>query len=252
LSALVPLLAELDRWQAAGRTATLWLRDDDAAEPCPELEQLLRIVAAAGVPAVLAVIPMTASPALAARLADAPGVAVWQHGICHANRAPAGAKAQELTMANAATCAALTEGLRRLGALFGSGALPVLVPPWNRIADDLALHLPTLGFAGLSTFRPRAGRFAAPGLWQVNAHVDPVDWRGGRRFVGAAVASAGLAAHLAARRTGAVDPDEPTGLLTHHRVSGEAVWHFLCELFSATNAHPAVRWCVPMAAVGSR
>mgnify|MGYP001327668903 CR=1 FL=1 len=40
----------------------------------------------------------------------------------------------------------LGEGRKRLHALFGSRALAVLVPPWNRIADVVVDTLPALGF----------------------------------------------------------------------------------------------------------
>ncbi|MEK9660397.1 MAG: hypothetical protein VW644_01455, partial [Alphaproteobacteria bacterium] len=37
------LAAELDVWAAAGRTATLWWRDDDADAASPALERLLAL-----------------------------------------------------------------------------------------------------------------------------------------------------------------------------------------------------------------
>ena len=37
--------AELDRWKAAGRAATLWWRDDDATRPTPALDRLLALQA---------------------------------------------------------------------------------------------------------------------------------------------------------------------------------------------------------------
>ncbi|MGO7418364.1 polysaccharide deacetylase, partial [Rhizobium ruizarguesonis] len=36
-----PLRRELDLWQAAGRVARFWLRDDDAVEPTLALEMLI-------------------------------------------------------------------------------------------------------------------------------------------------------------------------------------------------------------------
>ena len=65
--------------------------------------------------------------------------------------------------------------------VFGQAASPVFVPPWNRIAPALLPRLRALGFRGLSTFRrsPRRAQ-PAPGLAQINTHLDPIDWRGGR------------------------------------------------------------------------
>ncbi len=82
----------------------------------------------------------------------------------------------------------LGTGWLALERLFGARALAVLVPPWNRIAPALVPALPEIGFRGLSTFGPRARPEPVRGLRQVNTHVDLIDWRGGRGFVGAAPA----------------------------------------------------------------
>jgi len=129
-----------------------------------------------------------------------------------------------------------------LAALFGEQFSPILVPPWNRIDAALVPHLPGLGFTGLSTFGPRAAAEPAPGLGQVNCHVDVVDWRGDRGFVGVGPVLSRTAAHLAARRLGDVDAAEPTGLLTHHRVLDEACWAFLCDFLDHICQHRAARW----------
>src|SRR5260370_30125556 len=78
------LMAEFDRWEEAGKVATLWWRDDDAVAPTAQLDRLLRI--ASGVPVSLAVIPADAEQELAQWLAhylrSAPkaSVAVLPHG----------------------------------------------------------------------------------------------------------------------------------------------------------------------------
>lgn len=245
MSAFAALLSELDRWQQAGRVADLWLRDDDAAEPSCALNQLLARSAAADVPVVVAAIPMLASQDLAKRLAAEPLAVVWQHGILHANNAGQGQKKQELVDALPQVLQGLAEGWCRLQQVFAGQAQAVLVPPWNRIAPALVACLPGLGLEGLSTYRPGQQPFAAPGLWQVNTHVDVVDWQDGRKFIGPSRAYNAIAAHLAARRSGAADPGEPTGILTHHLVMQEIAWGFLSDLFGLTNSHPAARWCVP-------
>jgi hypothetical protein len=83
---------------------------------------------------------------------------------------------------------------------------------------------------------------AAPGIVQVNSHVDPIDWRGSRAFVGEAETASRLAAHLAARREGRADPAEPTGLLTHHAVLDGPAWRSLQSLLERSAAHSAVQW----------
>src|SRR3546814_17676244 len=111
--------------------------------------------------------------------------------------------------------------------LFGDRWLPVLVPPWNRIADAVAERLAELGYRGLSTFGGAGRTF--PGILRLDCRVDPVDWHGGRGFVGVPRALGPVLRHLRARRTGDT-PDLPTGLLTHHPQMDEATWGF-CPAF---------------------
>lgn len=245
MTGFAPLLAELDRWHAAGRTAGLWLRDDDAAMPSAALDRLLRMTEAAAVPVALAVIPMQASALLARHLPAAPLAAVWQHGVAHKNNARPCQKKQELTGHASGLLTSIRAALERLQALFPDHAAPVMVPPWNRIDPALIPRLPELGLEGLSTFKPRQAIEAAPGLWQVNTHADIIAWKDGQRFAGARETCEAMAAHLALRRTGHADPSEPTGVLTHHLVMGEEAWAFLSDLFALTKGHPAARWCLP-------
>jgi len=63
-----------------------------------------------------------------------------------------------------------------------------------------------------------------------------VMWRDEAKLVDAFVL------HLAARRSGEADRDEPTGLLTHHAAHDEACWAFVEALFRRLAAHAAVRW----------
>lgn len=234
---------ELDRWAAAGLTATLWWRDDDAVEPTPGLDTLLGLAAAHRVPLVLAVIPAAASRDLAGRVLAAPAVAVAQHGYRHRNHAPAGEKKAELGdhRAAAAIGAELAAGFERLEELFGARLLPALVPPWNRIGAEASGHVGGWGYSALSTFGPRPAA-ALAGVACVNTHVDPIDWRGSRAFRGEAAVLAQAVDRLAGRRTGSEDRDEPTGLLTHHLVHDAACWDFVDAFLARTAAHPAVRW----------
>ena len=118
----------------------------------------------------------------------------------------------------------------------------MLVPPWNRIGERVLARLPELGFSGISTMRVRRRAHPAPGLLQVNAHLDPVNWRHRRGFIGLYPAVAILVQHLAARRSGYRDMAEPSGILSHHLAQNEAVWRFLDDLLTLLCEHPAVRW----------
>jgi hypothetical protein len=64
-----------------------------------------------------------------------------------------------------------------------------------------------------------------PGLVQVNTHVDPIAWRGGGGALSVDAISARLVAAIMARVDGTADATEPIGLLTHHLVHDEAIWH---------------------------
>jgi hypothetical protein len=232
---------ELDLWRAAGRSATLWWRDDDAVRPSPALDRLLAL--AAGLPLALAVIPEQATGALAERLANRPEMHVLQHGWRHANHAPPDEKKAELG-AHRPALAMLDElaaGRQRLALLFGARARAVLTPPWNRMSAALVPLLYGAGYRGLSMAGARRTAEPSPGLIQVNTHVDLVAWRSGS-FIGTVPALGLVTAHLQARRTGAVDAGEPTGLLTHHLVMDDAGAAFIAQLVDVTRRHKAVRW----------
>lgn len=226
------LTARLDALHAAGRRVALWWRDDDAAEPTPALDRLLAVAARTKAPLALAVSPMLATDALAARLRDEAGVTVLVHGIRHRNEAPDGVKSQELGHRPPdALLADLAEALAVQSARFGAKALPVLVPPWNRIDPALEPRLAALGLDGLSTFKPRSAA-RRHGLALVNTHCDPVWWRGGGGLAG----EAALIEHL----TKDLERDEPIGLLTHHLVHDERLWRFTERLVMVLANHPAV------------
>ena len=116
------------------------------------------------------------------------------------------------------------------------------MPPWTRIDPALIGRLPGIGLRALSMEGARPRRLAAPGVVALNAHCDPIKWKGGARFTGTGRALDEIVNHLAARRLGTADRDEPTGLCTHHLAHDEATWEFVATLVGRTAAHPAVRW----------
>ncbi|MSP68390.1 MAG: hypothetical protein EXQ96_09955 [Alphaproteobacteria bacterium] len=234
---------EFARWREVGRGATLWWRDDDAGAATPALGRLLALAQDTRVPLALAAVPAWLTPEAAAWVLATPKVRVLQHGMDHSNRAPEGARKCEFPPGDGAAEARLAAGSSGLRAHFGVQALPVLVPPWNRIAPELVARLPAAGFRGLSTYQARGAK--VPGLAIVNAHADIIDWQGMRGFVGEAAALHLVTRHLAARRLGTVDGAEPTGLLTHHAVHGEDAWTFLARLMEWVQAHATHSWLDP-------
>lgn len=238
------LQRELDAWGEHGLRADFWWRDDDAVDAGPELERLLQVSAGHLAPVALAVIPARLQNALVDRLRSCPQVAVLQHGYSHQSHAAPGQR--KLELGGSRDDEQILDDLRRGRQIllhhFGRHANAVLVPPWNRIDDRILQALPLLGFAGISTMRVRRRASPAPGLLQVNTHLDPINWRHRRGFIGLYPAIAILVQHLAARRSGYRDLAEPTGILSHHLVQNDAVWHFIDDLFGFINQHPASHW----------
>ena len=246
------LVDELDQWGIDGRVATLWWRDDDAVTATPQLDTLLHL--AGDVPVALAVIPAPSRPELADALSATPGALLLQHGWQHKNQARHGKKSEYPEGRPAALVAAeIGAGRARLKALFGPRALPVLVPPWNRIAREFLPLLATNGLAGLSTMVSPSGAAVPPGLTvpgltiipglkMIDVHVDLVAWRGNRGFIGEGAALGSLIGHL--RTSRGCDPGaaQPIGILTHHLIMDRANVAFLDRLFALTRDHAACRW----------
>jgi predicted deacetylase len=245
-TAWAALRTELDAWPPGA--ATLWWRDDDAGAAGPALEQLLALATAHATPIALAVVPAWLDEAGAAEIRTGPAeLRVVQHGYAHRNHEPTAAdgtrgKPAELGAARApeTALAELATGWARLAGLVPTRLRPVLVPPWNRIAAGIREALPAAGYRVLSTFGPRPTPARDSGLREINAHVDPIQWRSGKRFGGAAWMLDQMRHHLAERRAGRVDPGEPTGLLTHHRDLTPSAWACLDALLGHLRGHPAV------------
>lgn len=229
------LARELDLWAGVDLAPTLWWRDDDAVAASPALTQLRQV---ARVPVALAVIPLAPDrpldPSLAAALTGWPAASVLQHGIAHKNRAGQDQKKSEFPpdAVPAEVAAGLTAGMAVLAGAFGPRFVPVLTPPWNRLAQSWPDRLPGLGLRGLSRFGEPPYPVPAPiaGLREINTHVDVIDWRGSRGFAGESACLGRLIGHLTARRLGRTDRRLPTGLLTHHLVHDTATWRFLENL----------------------
>src|SRR5262249_6873395 len=151
------LADEAARWQDAGRTADLWWRDDDAADDTPSLRRLVALQDDTSAPLALAVVPARATPALADRLAPQPGIDLWQQGYAHMTHAPSREKRMVLAPHRPAmvVLGELGTGWLAMERMFSNRALPVLVPPWNRIAPALVPTLAEVGFRGLSGFGRR-------------------------------------------------------------------------------------------------
>lgn len=236
------LAEELDRWADQGLCATLWWRDDDAAEAHPALDRLLGLCPT--MPLALAVIPQTVRDETADTILTYPAATVILHGYAHHNHAAEGERKTEFGDGRdpATALDELTRGRQRLSALFSDRYDSILTPPWNRISQSLTDRLVGIGLHGVSRYGPRSHVHPSSGLVQVNCHIDIIDWRGTRGFIGEDAALGLAIGHLGARRTAAVDAHEPTGLLSHHLVHDEPAWRFIEKFIDMTDRHQAVRW----------
>lgn len=231
------LAAELGRWRRAGRTATLWWRDDDARAPTHALHRLLELSDIHEVPLALAAVPDGEPRTLAPLLKDHPQVRVIQHGVDHQNRREGAAAGEFPEAASRDEIAArLEEGWVKLAGL--PGALRVFTPPWNDVHPALAGALHRTGYLGVSAW----GELSAPEKpYRVDTHLDLMRWKSGPRFRGAGRMRGALREELARRRsTGRWDA--PIGLLTHHLAHDAAAWRYLDRFLAWSRTRPELRW----------
>ena len=238
------LQQELDLWADSGKTATFWWRDDDAVEETPQLHLLDAFSRDMNVPVSLAVIPAGLHDSLPRFLRSRDNLVVIQHGYGHRSYALEGMKKIELGggRSDDDIRSDLVNGRLQLDTAFGEQFIPVLVPPWNRIERRVYPVLIGAEFSGLSSMWARETAYPVKGLLQVNAHLDPVDWRHGHGFIGETIAIGQIHQHLSSRRLAGGDIAETTGILTHHLIQNGEAWAFCRTLFDTLNRHPAAQW----------
>ncbi len=230
---LLPLVEAL---AARAGPAVLWWRDDDAGRPDPRLDRLLALARGLEVPLALAVVPTWIEEPMAAAIRATRQASVLQHGWAHADHAGPGERRIELggRADRSRLLSELARGYSRLRELFGDRFEPILVPPWNRIASDLLPALPGLGFRALSIWDEGDLGPMPAGLARLDVHVDPIDWRGGRRWIGLAALAERLARRLARC-------DAPVGLVTHHLVTEPEHFDELARLLDLLRGRGDVR-----------
>ncbi len=229
------LLRHLDWFAQRGRQARFWWRDDDAIEPTAPLDTMLEIAERHKAQIGLAVIPRDASEALARHVKGKDEVLALQHGWRHKNfqRKDLGDKAAELGTRRdpKEVLTQLRKGRDRLEALFADQFHPILVPPWNRIAPQVAQGLPGIGLPWLSTFT-----WMHPAQrHQLQAHIDIIKWKKDRRFIGWRSAALRFDLQMTRRRT---NPCEPIGILSHHLAHDEGCFEFLDRFLEIARTHP--------------
>lgn len=240
------LKAELAVWRRDNLALPIWWRDDDAITHTPALDRLTLLSENLGVPVHLAVIPKHADQTLVSACHGQANLIPMVHGWAHENHAPQEQKKAEFGHERPNIMQEAQSALARMRGLFDADFIDVFVPPWNRVTPALTARLSQIGYGGLSTFTPRMNRFAAPGLVQVNTHVDPINWHGGGGLVAPDRQVATLISLLKDRRQGRSDMQEPLGFLTHHLVHDPDIWNFThdCLLTLQDGGAKSVNLCI--------
>ncbi|ORE94416.1 hypothetical protein ATO13_10091 [Stappia sp. 22II-S9-Z10] len=227
MQALTRLARAFDTAADRGTPLPVWWRDDDAVDVGPRLERTMALAADAGATIALAVIPAGVTDRLLTWTAGR--AHLLQHGVAHTNHQRTGKSAE---LGNARRADAIAAALiAARAALEVPHFVPTVVPPWNRMRDDLAPHLAAAGYTGVSLFG------AAPShtpLTRVDTHIDPVAWRTDR--------SLATDAALCDMVDRALGQGGPIGLLTHHAVETDAVHDFVKEFVNLVARHPGAAW----------
>ena len=216
---------EINRLDSENKCMEIWWRDDDLEAPSHSLENMISVSDNINLAPLLAVIPARASKQLV-KLLNQCNINIAMHGLNHYNYEPLTRKKAEFGSFRPieAQWKDLEKGISHLEQLFGDLFLKCFVPPWNRINSELAKTLPSFGISSLSTFSSRKGATPVPGLLQVNTHVDVIDWKENRSFIGAELMAGKIAGELQNCRTGTIENPEPIGLLTHHLMMSIDDW----------------------------
>jgi hypothetical protein len=228
---------ELARWSNAGRKIRLFLRDDDAVSDTPPLRQLIALCQRYSVPLLLAAVPKFADETLAHLVNPVPLVTGAVHGYAHQSHSPVGHKPCELDGFRPLekVVAEMRAGRARLLALFDGRVSGLLVPPWNRIHDEVLAHVAEAGFEGVSA---HGWPDASPTVKMVNVHVDIIFWSGGTVGRSPNWVDAQLAANLGEAR---MRGWQPIGILTHHLVHDAQAWTVLEQIFMMFS-QPNAEW----------
>ena len=200
-----PLRTELTLWRNQDLPLEIWWRDDDAVTPTPALDRLTTLAESLALPVHIAVIPKMAAPSLPLFTSDRDMIVPLVHGWQHVSHAPQGRKNAEFGHPREGADDELTKALDRMRDLFDK-------------------------------------RQAAPGLVQINTHIDPIFWRGDRGLAPSEDQIAHIVRLLQDRRFGKSDATEPLGFLSHHLVHNADIWNFTTtclKIFLDAGALPA-------------
>lgn len=234
------LTEELQLWSSP---AQFWWRDDDAVANSGALQRLLMLAEQYSIPVHLAVIPdsVQASLSVINKAQHRANSYVLQHGYDHQSYAFEGQRKIELGGSQEVSqlLQKLTQGQQLLQSRFGEQYLNILVPPWNRIADDVASELPGIGYTQLSVL---GSKKQAETDFHLNVHIDIIDWKQ-RCFAGEEVILTKIISHLRDKRLAGLSSNiKPCGLMTHHLDHDLNCWLFIDKFFQFCLQHENIEW----------
>ena len=234
------LADEIQQWSSP---VQFWWRDDDAVANSGALQRLLMLASQYRIPVHLAVIPhsLQASLSVINKEQHSANCYVLQHGYDHQSYAFEGQRKIELGGSQDVPqlLQKLAQGLALLKFQFGEQFLNILVPPWNRIADDVASELPEIGYTQLSVLGAKKQDETA---FNLNVHIDIIDWKQ-RCFAGEEVILAKIISHLRDKRlTSLSGVIKPCGLMTHHLDHDLNCWLFISKFFQFCRQHENIEW----------
>lgn len=229
-------------WRKSGHVPLLWWRDDDAQFDTPSLRRMLTLATAHDVPLMLAVIPVGDLRPLCGLLSDLPSVTVAQHGVTHINVSATGEPNDEFEVGtDIKTMAEAIASANECLSNFPTN-VPVYVPPWNRVNENLPTAIKLAGLQCLSAHRKQPPQNNL--VTSLNVDLDLLTWKTEPHFRGAVRVLWRFLVLLRQRRISKVW-HEPVGLLTHHLAHDEEAWNFLSEFLAftkGTSAKAPCRW----------
>ena len=237
---------ELNEWSKNSNIAQIWWRDDDLHEPTVALDLLLETSSTLSFNPLLAVIPFLTSKDLPSILISS-GLGAGVHGFRHVNYEGSSKKKSEFGPSRRLQDQIndIANARQALYHLLGASVFNCFVPPWNRLSNNLIPHLPRLGFSTLSAFGDRNSELPCPNLVQINTHVDVIDWKRKRAFIGGESMAAKISNQLMQMRLRLSSKPEPLGLLSHHLQMKKEDWLEFQTVCLALENHPAAHLIDP-------
>ena len=235
---------ELKKWEGINRTPIFWLRDDDITKGNSNIFRLINLCESNDTSLYLAAIPAEIDLKLVNKIKDYSKVYFFQHGYTHRNHSPGKISKSEFSSIREIDTmnSEIQKGFKILSDCCGEKFLPVFVPPWNRMTEKLFPFLPKLGLKAYSGKKTSFTKIKE--IFIRDAHVDIINWKNNRKFIGEIIAIKEIVNQLVSTRKNQSVTTMPTCILTHHKVMGDDSFLFLETLIKKSKELGAI-WGSP-------